>query len=55
MVVKYNSCTQNFLQAQKINATSKSSATHDLQDLVDKILLKQTGTRGRGIKYGLYA
>ena len=39
---------------QKIIATGKTTANEDLQYLVDKKILKQTGTKGRGSKYELF-
>jgi ATP-dependent DNA helicase RecG len=36
---------------QKLNAVGKTVATEELQDLVEKNLIIQAGTKGRGSKY----
>lgn len=36
---------------QKLNAVGKTLATKELQDLIEKDLITQTGTKGRGSKY----
>lgn len=38
---------------QQINGVGKSSATEDLQIMIEKGVLKQTGSKGRGTKYEL--
>ncbi|MGS2762746.1 ATP-binding protein [Sinomicrobium sp. M5D2P9] len=38
---------------QQINNVGKTTATEDLQSLVEKGILKQSGSKGRGTKYGL--
>lgn len=40
-------------QYQAINAVSKATATRDLQLLIEKKILKNTGTKGAGAKYVL--
>ena len=36
---------------QKLNAVGKTVATEELQDLIEKNLIIQAGTKGRGSKY----
>ena len=36
---------------QELNGIGKTTATEELQELVQKGILLQTGTKGRGIKY----
>jgi len=36
---------------QKLNEVGKTTATEELQELVQKGILLQTGIKGRGIKY----
>jgi ATP-dependent DNA helicase RecG len=38
---------------QSISHIGKSTATEDLNDLIEKKIFKQTGTKGRGSKYEL--
>jgi ATP-dependent DNA helicase RecG len=51
--VKDNTSITNSIY-QKINATGKTTATEDIQFLVDKKILRQAGSKGRGSKYELY-
>ena len=50
-VVEHYSITNS--KYQEINAVGKTLATEELQNLVGKEILKQTGTKGRGSKYEL--
>ncbi|UGU17855.1 hypothetical protein LS482_08225 [Sinomicrobium kalidii] len=36
---------------QQLNNVGKTTATGDLQSLVEKGILKQSGSKGRGTKY----
>ncbi len=50
-VVENGSITNS--KYQEINAVAKTLATEELKDLVDKALIKQAGSKGRGSKYEL--
>lgn len=50
-VVENGSITNS--QYQQLNKVGKTVATEELQGLIEKTVMKQTGSKGRGSKYEL--